>query len=448
MSKAMPEDYWQWVKDNFSDGSFHLRQKEWVAPGRAAEHNEGIMYEAPWEEPFGGFSIHSRRCARALSDVGYLPVQLRSPRGRQMKYAGVTFEEAEREIGDLLLTSVKRYVVRIHQLVPHEGSLQVLVAPPRTMGGPLLTKKQNKALNRRKIIYSVWERTRIPNLDAASLQQVGEAWVACEANANMLRGQGVERVRVIRVPHDPETEPLLSVRKTPRIAGPPRFYNLGKWEPRKAQHTMIGAFLRAFEPHEAQLLIKTSPYAGGYRDLKDYPQDPNMSLSFWANDNLVRSRGWTFGKIRQRVLLNTKVASVQQIQELHRIGDVYVSPSHGEGYDMPAYESSLSGNLLLCTPSGGPLAFVGKHDVVVPSTGDVDCHPWYRWNQSKWIGYEIDALTSSFRATYERWKHLPVRPARDHKNMSKFEYESVGQEMATGIKSVRGMTWPDEETQT
>lgn len=432
------QDYWEWMKQNFLLDSPHNLAAEWTAPGRPADHEEGICYEAPWEEPFGGFSIHSRKCAIALARTGFLPLHLRSTPGRALKYASVEFEDVQAQVGSLLNTSCARYVVQIHQLVPHEGTLQLLTSPPRLFWGTAMSKTRMAARNLRKIAYTVWERSTIPTIDAEALSRVGEAWVACEANAETLRRQGVERVRVIRVPHDPDDEPLILHRKRARIPGPCRFYHIGKWEPRKDQHTMVGAFLRAFLPTEAQLLVKTSPYAGGVRPLRGYPPDFHTSVSQWLQDAAVRANGWDEKRIASRVLFNSASVTPEQIQEQHALGDVYVSPSHGEGFDLPAYEATLAGNLLLTTESGGPLSFLHTGSVVVPSSGEVPCHPWYRWHDSKWSDYDIDALAAGFRSSLEQWKAIPPRESRSHRDMSAFTYDAVGDEMVAGIRAVIG----------
>jgi glycosyltransferase involved in cell wall biosynthesis len=128
-----------------------------------------------------------------------------------------------------------------------------------------------------------------------------------------------------------------------------RFYAIGKWEPRKNYHTLLGAFLRAFSPQEkASLMIKTH----GWGQWKDYP-DVRSSIAHWLEDSQVRGRGWDAETFQKRVRIVTKMLSDEEMNKLHEQNNIYVSPSHGEAWELGAFDALAAGNSLVHVGWGG-----------------------------------------------------------------------------------------------
>jgi hypothetical protein len=400
-------------------------KREWgsAKPGEPAVHEHGVLYQGPWETEHDGFCEHVRRCAVALAATG-LPVKLRSKRPLRMDLLPATERDLREELKALLQTTIGRYDVHVQHLVPTEGLLQ------RTVSSQFYEPEQMEYLNAMRILYTVWERTQIPQYEADALAQVAQAWVACQANADMLQEAGVERVEVVPVPFMPD-DPLLKFDGRQRVAGPVTFYNIGKWEPRKEQRQVLGAFLRAFRPGQARLKLKTSPRAP---DCEGYPSSPERSVHDWMEDETVRANGWTLHNINRSVQLTKKYISAKQLLELHRIGDVYVSLSRGEGFDMPAFDAKLAGNLMVYTPSGGPQDFAGEHDAMVPPAGEITCHGWYNWGpESMYLDYELSDAVTALQRAYE--DVLAGRRARGM-DLEPFSAKQVGKRMRELIAQV------------
>lgn len=357
-------------------------------PGRPSEHEHGVAYFAPWETPADGFSEHSRRTAMALQKAGK-NVHLRSYGARM--FIARTDEELkiDRAVRHMTDASIKIYDVQIFQFVPTDERIQSHTV--HRYFGP----EELAAINSTKIIYNVWERQCVSDSVVRCLNQMAQVWVACQDNKEMLERCGVkeDKIRVIPIPFQ-ESDPLFELRKQKRVPGPVRFYHIGKWEPRKEQRNILGAFLMAFKPGEAKIYLRSSELR---TRVEAYPQSPEVCVHEWMNHELVQSNGWTIEKANEDILLIKRRLTDQQILQLHRMGDVYVTMSRGEGFDMPAFDAKIAGNLMVYVPSGGPQDFASDDDVMVPTCGEITCNPFYGWKDATYLDYEVEDAVRGLR---------------------------------------------------
>lgn len=413
------------------EGAANLTQA--FKPGRPSEHAVGVLYHAPWEAPFDGFAEHSRRCARALAMTG-CPVHLRSLTPH-MAAGSETYEHAlELAYGDLAHASIGRYSVQIHQVVPNPELLFGLVRHR------YLNDDELRSVNHMRVLSTVWERTPIPEGAIDAMNRVGQNWVACQQNADSLVEWGVTTpVFVVPVPYF-ENDPLLKLRSRKRKPGPPRFYHIGKWEPRKAQVEILGAFMRAFRPGEAELYLKTSEFASS---LPDYPE-PVAALHGWLTDPEVKAQGWTLQNVEASIHVFMKKISSDQLTALHGLCDVYVTLSRGEGFDMPAFDAKLAGNLMVYTPSGGPQDFAHPVDYLVPEVGRVPCHPFYKWGETAtYLDFDLADASKAMREAYEEVEFSGARagrsggrPITEAHHLAKFRAGTIGQNMLSHLREL------------
>lgn len=416
------------IFEQMSPYAAHNPASHVVAPGRDADHERGVVYYGPWEVFADGFAEHTRRSARALAMAG-VPVHLRS---RMPTFRQPVGEEKliDEHYSDLLNASIRTYSGQIHQTVPIDGTLTQLVVHR------YYSLEQQRHVNDRKVIYTVWERfSGLDAEDAKALSAVGQVWVGCNTSANFLKEAGVaeKKIRVVPCPYLP-SDPHLALAGRKRRPGPPRFYHIGKWEPRKEQRNIIGAFLMAFEPGEAMLLLKTSERAPFF---ENYPTGPAAAIGDWLNDDRVTKKGWNDKTINRGVFLLSKRLSTEQMVELHKTGDVYLTLSRGEGMDMPALDAKLAGNLMVYTPSGGPQEFANVEDFEVPQTGLVPAHPFYKWHKdATYLDYDLEAAVEAMREAAEIVKTR--EPASPDRCVDSFHFaaEHVGRRMASYLKEL------------
>jgi hypothetical protein len=137
----------------------------------------------------------------------------------------------------------------------------------------------------------------------------------------------------------------------------------------------------------------------------------------------------------------------KQMVGLHRWADVYVSASHGEGFDMPAFDSVLAGNRLVYTASGGPEDFASPDDFLVPWAGHEPTHAWYDWeDDAQWTKVPVEFLCDTLEAAADAVRTNAPHAKRD---VSMWSSEVVGKRMRDAMsEQVKGfgLRLPGEES--
>jgi len=368
-----------------------------------------LLYETHWTDPADGWCRASRAYARAMRDAG-LDVHLHSWAAQREALDPTVLAE----VGDMARPMTKRrwdaYVFsttlssaeRMKMLC---GQLHQYL-PPR-------------------VLYTTFEREQVEPAIVELMNRLDGVWVPCNFNAEVLRAAGAERVSVFPHVFFPD-DPLLALRRAPRPAGPPRFYWIGRWEPRKAPHNLVEAFCRAFRPGEALLTLKLGqlPWRGHYPGPEEIFADKHPE---W-----LEKAPFAVRVIRGRVPWAT-------VQQLHAEHHVYVSASRGEGWDLPSFEAKLAGNRVVTTDSGGPRDFLGEGDIVVPRTGSVHADPHYHWGYgATYADYDVDALADAMRQAAAMPRPVPA-------DVLRFRADTVGHALRDYFEGLSAATPREEE---
>jgi glycosyltransferase involved in cell wall biosynthesis len=327
---------------------------------------------------------------------------------------------------DLLNTSVSKCVVRVIQIVPSDGQLG------KWMTHPKLSPEAISGRNRATVLYTVWEREGIAPKTVKLLSRAGQVWVGCERSRKMLIDAGVPEKKLVRVPMPfAPDDPHLKLVGRARPPGVPRFLHVGKWEPRKGQQNIIGAFMLAFRPGDAELMLKTSKYAPKF---SGYPSGPGAAIATWLEDPRVARNGWTAENVHPSIRMIRERLTEAQMVGLHKWSDIYVTLSHGEGFDMPAFDAKLSGNRMVYTESGGPEDFAGSGDVRVPTAGRSVCHPFYTWGlNARGTGYWLEDAAEALR---EATVGVSTREFKHDFDVDSFSAEHVGRGMLASLNAM------------
>jgi glycosyltransferase involved in cell wall biosynthesis len=402
------------------------------ATGQPAEHRYGILYQGDWEAPADGTARAVRAHATALASTG-LPVLLSSishtttdPMGRRVSsFLRERDDAVEAEIAALRRTSIAHSAILIrHAVVPSAAALSELVvsksARTSLAGRPDLVA----TLYRLNILYSVWERDRVPGDIVEVMQKLGQLWVPCHQNRDMLVASGIDADRVHVVPHPfRRTHPLLGPRKWPEKTWK-LFYSIGKWEPRKGYDLLIRAFLRAFRVSDrAALTLKTTAH-----HWPGFPS-PEEVVTEALGDPKVIANGWKPEGLEKRLRILVGPMTEEQLYELHRLHNIYVCSSHGEAWCLPAFDARLASNTLVHVPYGGTADFPGlSHEAIGYRMGPV--HPAYGWGDASWAVYEPAEIERALRDSD------PSAPTPDpYWLWEKFGEQAVGQRMADLVLS-------------
>lgn len=345
---------------------------------------EKLLYHAEWALLGDGVCRQARKQVHALAKAG-------------IRVGLTTIRYSEADAPQSVRDEVRPYLVngsRLHspiairQTVIHDaGYLQNLV-------------NSKGVAARDSIVATWWERDRVDPQIIDVLRSCAELWVTCERNRMAFVGSGLPPDKVAVVPFPLTEQPRANTSPAPGK----RFYHIGKWEPRKAHHELIGAFLLEFAPTEdATLTIQTR----GFGKWNGYPTI-EASVAHWKRDRAVAARGWTDALIARAVRVSTNSRSDAEIRAMHEQNNIYVSASHGEALDIPALEAKLSGNRLVHVGFGGSEDYAEPEDPSVPwRPGPV--HPGYRWEAGAcWAVYEPAALRKALRQAEPRCSAEPV----------------------------------------
>ena len=406
-------------------------QEKHFAPSHGTKHLRGIVYRGPYENPTDGVCVAVRRHANALAGTG-VPLFLKSSSysvqcetGTQVlsRYCELD-EEVLAELGTLTACEMQECVLSIQHIYPTLRGIDAVLRP-RTMAS--IDPNGLRRVAASTIILGAWERDRVGEETAGLLNMAGGIWVPCQSNKKALQDSGVIRpIDVIPHPHY-DDDPILSVKRSSLQARPFRFLHVGKWEPRKDQHTMIGGFLKWFSPREnVDLVIKTRPYG----QWKAYPETSSKSIEKWLSDPDVQAQGWTAEAVNEHIkIISARLARSDpqggvSMVSLYGMCDAYVSSGHGEGFDLPAYDAKLSGMPMVFCPHTGPEDFSTEGDVEI-HTEPAPCDPYYGWEpECCWQGYDSQDIGSAMRVAYTK-RDLPRAPL----DRSGFTMAAVGQAM-------------------
>lgn len=216
---------------------------------------------------------------------------------------------------------------------------------------------------KRNIGMTTWETDRLPPHWPSLLNLAERVIVVSSMNRVVCERSGV-RVPVRIVPHMLREVPLqVSDEQRARIrAGlgiglhTTVFYSINTWEPRKAVYDLLSAFADAFTAGEDVLLL-LKPSSLGMGMPPSYAVAPAGELLMQWQQRASRGRRSPLPPVR---VVGDQNLTGEQIEDLHRAGDVFVSLTHGEGWGMGGCESLARGRPVIMTGWGGQLDYLGN----------------------------------------------------------------------------------------
>jgi len=369
-----------------------------------------VMFETLWADVSDGWAIAARVYARAMKMAG-ATVYLHSWLGILEELAPEVIEE----VGEMSSPCP-------------EGKwdfymFSTPLASPEIMHEPLQMLSQARAP---RTFYTMFERTSVQGAIVDQLNCLDGVMVPCMMNADGLKDAGCKNAVWIPYPYF-DDDPHLKL-ETPRGQAR-KFLWIGRWEPRKAPHMLIRAFLLAFKPGEAELTLKL-----GLAEWKTTLYMPPESVAQIELDYAdVRRNGWTKEKIQESIHVIRGRLTPREMLELHQKNDVYVSASRGEGIDLPSFHAKLAGRRVVTTDSGGPVDFLTENDVLVQTPATIAAIDYENlWGRgSRYRDYSIDDLVAALQ-------HAVSMPHKQYVMPEQHRAELVGQRLLNWIEGCRG----------
>lgn len=206
------------------------------------------------------------------------------------------------------------------------------------------------------VAYTTWETLTAPAHVALPLGEAlfSEVWTPSRASMHAFTHHDdayeydshLENVHVIPHCFDPQNEHVATSMhdgSDRARGGRVRFYWIGEWTARKNPMGVIRAFCHAFNKEDDVELVMHSKgadlvtcYAALAQTGLQQNQIPPITIT---NSELTDEQLWTF----------------------HRSGDVFVSASRGEAWNLPCFEALLAGKLIIAPDELGSDDFLGSN---------------------------------------------------------------------------------------
>lgn len=356
------EEFWAPGSDTPDTLEKEVLERPVFSKGRAALYPRGVVYNGPWETMNDGVCVAVRRNACALRRQG-VPVFLASLTHTHWNrgYVEKSFyhelpPSVLQEINHLTECEHEKTLARFLHFVPTSGFLGQQEQFP--MGG----EEIKRLLLTRTIAYMALEWDKFPADWVRVFNRFGRIAVPCARNKRDLEAAGVVRSIDI-IPHAMGLQDPMRQVKAKWTGGPVRFLHVGKWEPRKNQHTMLGGFLSAFDPSdEVFLTLHCKPFWGA----RDYPTTADASRHYWLEKDDIKAKGWTRETFAQHVKFSWAVTLTRdEMCEMYRGHHVYVSSGRAEGFDLCAFDGKVAGHVVVHVGHGGTEDYTNGSDVYV-----------------------------------------------------------------------------------
>lgn len=256
-----------------------------------------------------GYGTFARKVIKALMDNGVkvklLPIEHYTPETQKLNDPFWIMKLAESQ-----------------QMAPAPIRVNCCI-PPVAQFGP------NKNIG-----YFMWETDNIPRAWAPIIRRFNQVWTGSKFSSTIASLHNANVVTVYPPVVDKPVAPIeLEGISNDTIV----FGYVGLWIPRKNMEDLFTAFIAAFEGiKNVALVIKTW---GG-----DNSAGFKQTVASRVKDNINSHAGLVD---RPKILLINDILPEQQIANIISRINIYVSPSHGEGFDLPLTEAMSQGKIIV-----------------------------------------------------------------------------------------------------
>jgi len=294
----------------------------------------------------------------------------------------------------------------------------------------------------KNIGYLDWETDNILRSNWANCCNLMDAiFVPCEANKQALINSGVKS-KIFIIPHACNHERFkvkqdkinLGVHKNKCI-----FYNIGELNKRKNLPGLIRAYYSAFSSRDDVVLVVKTNMPGKtpeevQNEIKTMCADIRKYVHIYPQDSKYPP-----------ILMISNRLNNQELDKLHATGDIFVSLSKGEGWNIPAHDAMCWGNIPILSSTGGHITITqSNNDYLVSGTetpcfGVVDGFNDLYTGKEFWFEADLKDAINKMKSFYKHW-HNNILFSNIRENVRKigltFDYNYVGGLIKRAIEEI------------
>ena len=201
------------------------------------------------------------------------------------------------------------------------------------------------------------------------------------------------------------------------------FYTIGEFTSRKNWEALLRAYFSTFSPYESvALIIKTS---------KDNHSPEDVKLTF--NELILHVRKQMKLDKLPQVHVITENYAESEIDRLHYEGDCFVSTSHGESWNIPAFNALGFGKTPIVSNVNGHSYIMAQNGFlvdgsIVPCHGAIDTLDELSNGYQSWLDVNISDFGDIMRGVYTNRDGCCSRKRKyGLETVQKYSYDKVGQ---------------------
>ena len=262
------------------------------------------------------------------------------------------------------------------------------------------------------------------------LMCMDEIWVPCQTNLNTLKNDGMKNVKVVPHPSDVSLlKKMEGLTSRGLVQDNFKFYFIGEVNDRKNIRSIIRCFHAEFSPSEpVDLLLKVSHPSGpaaAQHFIEAISKEVKDSLRIYANPEIYKKEQIVAERL-----------SDEDLRNIHNVCDCYVAPSHGEAWNIPAFEAMAFGNTPICSKEGGALEYIDPNNVntgmLIDGIYKICNHKNAAFNniatgRETWFEPDDKQIMKSMRYYYENKKSINREDGWNQAR--KFDYDNISKIM-------------------
>lgn len=200
-----------------------------------------------------------------------------------------------------------------------------------------------KFYGKRRIGYTVWETTRIPDDWISSLNSLDDVWTVSKFCKKAFEDSGVDKdVKIVHEGVDTSVfnKYVDKFKRRPEDENKFIFLSVFKWEKRKSPDILIEAFAEEFEK-ENDVILLLQCYNPFIENLNPFEEIMHMGV-----------------KVGKKLQVIPPLPKRTDLAKLYRTTDCFVLPTKGESWGLPMIESLACGTPVITTNWGGALEYM------------------------------------------------------------------------------------------